>query len=103
MVYLIIYLFGLELPEDAVPLVEVSFNFGIISIVVLFCFVNGFGYLLANFLLDHYNIDDKYPKLKGLIFYFKKSSLIFLLIELFFGFVGLFVMIYLGFSSIFIL
>lgn len=43
----IIYYFGLELPENVTPLVELAFNFGMICLVVLLCFINVFGYLIA--------------------------------------------------------
>jgi len=96
----IIYFFGLELPSNAAPLVEVLFNVAMISLVVLLCFINVFGYLIAFYLLEYYKIDLKYPKIKGILNYFKKSSWIFLIFEGLMGFCGLIVLIYLGFSPL---
>lgn len=97
----IIYFFGLELPENAAPLIEVVFNVAIICLIILLCFINVFGYLIAFYLLEYYDIDKKYPKLKGILNYFKKSSWVFLIIEALIGFSALIYLIYLGFSPLF--
>jgi hypothetical protein len=97
----IIYLFGLELPEDVAPLIELGLNVAMICLVVLLCFINVFGYFIAFYLLEYYNVDKKYPKFKGILNYFKKTSLIFLILELIIGFLGLILLIYLGFSPLF--
>lgn len=46
----------------------------ILNIVALFCFINVFGYIVSLYILDKYNVEEKYPKLKLIINYFKKSS-----------------------------
>ena len=97
----IVYFFGLDLPEDVTPLVELGFNVAMICLIVLVCFINVFGYLIAFYLLEYYHIDNKFPKFKGIINYFKKSSWIFLIIEGLIGFAGLILLIYLGFSPLF--
>ena len=98
----IIYFFDLKLPEEADRLAEYAFNVGMISLVVLLCFINVFGYLIAFYLLEYFHVDKKYPKFKTILNYFKKSSWIFLIFEGLIGFFGLIVLIYLGFAPLFI-
>jgi len=99
----IIYYFGLELPENVTPLVELAFNFGMICLVVLLCFINVFGYLIALYFIQNKNLVlrlNKYPKFNGIINYFKKSSFVMVIIEGLIGFSALIVLIYLGFSPL---
>lgn len=49
----IIYFFGLELPENSAPLVELAFNVAMICLVVLLCFINVFGYLIALYFVQN--------------------------------------------------
>lgn len=100
----IIYFFGLELPENASPLLEVLFNVAMISLVVLLCFINVFGYLIAFYLLEYNKIDKKCPggKARLILNYFKRSSWVFLILEGLMGFSGLITLIYLGFSPLFL-
>ena len=98
----IIYFFGLELPDNIAPLVENGFNVALICLVILLCFINVFGYLIAFYLIEYYHIDKKYLKFKGILNYFKKSSWIFLIFEFIIGFGGLITLIYIGFSPLFV-
>lgn len=47
----ITYYLGLNFPSDADPVFVVLFNVGMVSLVVLQCFINVFGYLIAFYLL----------------------------------------------------
>lgn len=98
----IIYYFGLKLPDNAAPLVELALNVALICLVVLFCFINVFGYLIALYFVQNKDFDNKYPKFKGFVNYFKKSSWLMIIIEALIGFLGLIVLIYLGFSPLFV-
>lgn len=97
----IIYYFGLEFPDNAVPLVQYAFNVGIVSLSVFLCFINVFGYLIVIYLIQYYDLDKKYTRFLWFINYFKKSSGIFLIIEGLLGFAGLIALIYLGFYPLF--
>jgi hypothetical protein len=53
--------------------------------IVFFNIVNGFLSLLSLYILNKYNVDERfkdYPKLKVIIKYFEKSSLVFISIEI---------------------
>lgn len=93
----IIYYFGLELPDNIALLVELAFNVALICLVVLFCFINVFGYLIALYFVQNKDFYKKYTKFKGVINYFNKSSRVMVIIEALIGFSGLIVLIYLGF------
>ena len=53
----------------------------IISLIALLAFINILGYFLSLQLVQRYDISNKYPKLKFLINYYEKSTLIFIFIE----------------------
>ena len=61
----------------------------ILNIVALFCFINVFGYIVSLYILDKYNVEEKYPKLILIINYFKKSSQFTIIVESRIGFLAL--------------
>jgi hypothetical protein len=97
----ILYIFGLELPENASPMIEVGFNMAIICLIILICFINVFGYLLVLYLLQIYDLKNKYPKFKWLIDRYSKYSLMTVIIEAVIGFSFLILLIFIGFSPLF--
>ena len=97
----IIHFLGLELPKDVVPLIEYGFNVAIICLVIFLCFINVFGYLITLYFVQNQDLENKYPKFKGIIYYFKKSSWVWITIEGLIGFSGFIILIYLGFSPLF--
>lgn len=97
----IIYYFGIELPEGLEPLAEYGFNMALISLSVLVCFINIFGYLISIYILKYYNLDIKYPRFKTYFNRFEKLSLLFLVVEAIIGFGGLLAMIFYGFWPLF--
>lgn len=106
MASLIIYFFGLHLPENATPIVEILFNMAILCLVVTVCFINVIWYLIVLNLLQNKNIqeiENKYFLLKKIINYYKKVSLITIIIESIVGFSTLFFLIYVGLSPLFLL
>lgn len=60
-----------------------NFAFGvfILSLICLLNFINVVGYLTAIILINKYDIETKFPKLKIFIRYFEKSSLFFVILE----------------------
>ena len=89
----IIYFFGIELPDSLEPLAELGFFFGLISLSVLYCFLNIFGYLISITLLRYYELEKKYPKFSSFLKRFEKIPFFLLIIEGIIGFSGLLVKI----------
>jgi hypothetical protein len=56
-------------------------NLIIITLICLLNVINLLGYIISIYLIKKYDIETKFPKLKSLIKYFGKSSLIFNLFE----------------------
>ena len=54
------------------------------SLIALVCFVNIIGYIIVYIFLDQNNYETKYPKLIRYINYYKKSSLVYIGIEVLF-------------------
>ena len=82
--YIIPFIFsrlGADIPKDAEPIVTFSFNILILSLIILFCFVNIIGYFISIYLINKYNVEERYPKYSKLIRYFEKSSLFFVVFE----------------------
>src|SRR2546429_7916713 len=52
----------------------------ILSLICLLNFINVVGYLSSIYLINKYDIDTKYPKLKKIIKFYENSSLIFVII-----------------------
>lgn len=72
---------GKELPTDNAAIVNYSFNLFILSLIALVCFINVVGYFLSFYLINKYDITNKYPKYIKLINYYEKSTLIFIILE----------------------
>ena len=51
------------------------------SDICLLSFINFVGYLISVYLLNKYEVDVKFPRIKKVIRYFEKSTLIFVIIE----------------------
>jgi len=60
---------------------QLAYGVFLLSLIASLCFLNILGYFLAYYLVQKSNYEEKYPKLTGLINYFKKVNLIFLVIE----------------------
>ena len=82
LIYIIEYL-GKEIPENAVGIVNQSFNVLIILLVLLFSIVNIIGYLLSIVLIHKYEdkITSKYPFLRRIISFYIKRTWFFFLFE----------------------
>ena len=82
--YIIPFIFsrlGADIPKDAEPIVTFSFNILILSLIILFCFVNIIGYFISIYLINKYNVEERYPKYSKLIRYFEKSRIFFVVFE----------------------
>jgi hypothetical protein len=97
----ILYFFNIKLPDDASPFIEIAFSTAMLSLVILLCFINVFGYLIAIYLVKYYNIENKYPKFKWLINYYIRFSVTNIVIEAIIGFGFLIIMIVLGFYPLY--
>jgi hypothetical protein len=73
---------GIQIPENATPLINFSFSILILTLISLLCFINVTGYLTSIYLINKYNIEIKFPKYKKIIQYFESYSLFFILIEI---------------------
>jgi len=60
---------------------QLAYGVFLLSLIAFLCFLNIIGYLLAYYLIQKGNYEVKYPKLTGLINYYKKINLVFLIIE----------------------
>ena len=60
---------------------KLSYGVFLISLVGLLCFINVFGFMLTYIIIQRGDYENKYPKLKKIINYYKKTSLVFFVIE----------------------
>lgn len=72
----------------------------LLSLIAFLCFINILGYLIAYYLLQRGNYGEKYPKLAGLINYYKKINSVFLVIEVMLCLISLFILVLFSFLII---
>ena len=72
---------NIDLPDDASHTFKFAFGIFLLSLVCLFNFINVVGYLTSIYLINKYNIEERYPKLSKLIRYFEKSRIFFVVFE----------------------
>lgn len=60
---------------------QLAYGVFLLSLVAILCFINILGYFSAYYLIQKSNYEIKYPKLAGFINYYKKTNLIFLIID----------------------
>lgn len=70
------------------------------SVISLFCFISVVGYLTSIILIDKYDIEIKFPKLKKFIRYFKKSSLLLITIDFFLCLISLILIVIASFFEL---
>lgn len=78
---MILYYLNINIPEDASFIVDYSFNIFIIALISLLCFFNVVGYLISIILINKYDIETKFPKLKKIIKYYNKNTIFWIIIE----------------------
>jgi hypothetical protein len=53
----------------------------LLSLVALSCFYNIMAYFISLYLIQHYNVREKFPKLNKIFKYYEKSGFIFIIVE----------------------
>jgi hypothetical protein len=56
------------------PLVSYAFSMFMLNLIILICFVNIVGYILSIYLVNKYDIEEKFPKFKRYINFYKTTS-----------------------------
>lgn len=71
----------IDLVQDNSSIKQIFSGILIISVVGLFCFINIVYYMTGYILITRGNYEEKYPRLKRIIQYYKTTNLIFIFIE----------------------
>ena len=101
--YIIPFIFktlGKDIPLDAEPIVTFSFNIFILALIILLCFINITGYFVSIYLINKYNVEERYPKYSKIIRYFEGSRILFVVIEIFLCFFCIIIIIILNLGII---
>ena len=72
---------NLNIDETASHFTQFSYGVFLLSLVAMFCFINVIGFLITYILIQQGDYENKYPKFKKIINYFKKSTLLYVAIE----------------------
>ena len=56
------------------PLVSYVFSMFMLNLIVLICFVNIIGYIISIYLVNQYDIEEKFPKFKRYINFYKSIN-----------------------------
>jgi len=72
------------MPESLSSFQKILFGVMILAFLTLWSFINIVGHFITIYLIDHTKIGEKYPKLKPLLNYFKKTNYILLGFEIIF-------------------
>ena len=95
---------GVTIPGDeAEPIINLAFSVFTLSLIGLFCFLSIVGYLLSILIITNKYLEEKInsrPLFKKLVEYYKKSTLIYIGIDIIFC---IFIFLFLIFNSLFIL
>ena len=73
---------NVEITDSSSQLLQFSYGVLLCSIVALFCVINIIGYILANYLLENVDYENKYPRIGKYINRFKKVGLIYISIDI---------------------
>ena len=79
--------FDLNFDEQNADIVNFCLSIGILSLLALLGFINIISYLLANYLIFKYDVENKfskYPKIKKLINYSQKGNYLLIIFEILF-------------------
>jgi hypothetical protein len=82
----------LNLPDDSEGFIQYVVAVIILSLIALSCFFNGLAYLAVNYGIKHYSLEEKYPKLKRIINYYKNTNFGFAIFEFVLGFISLIIL-----------
>lgn len=78
---LILSYLDINIPDNASTLTNWSFSVFLLSLIALICFINVLGFLFVYILIQKGNYELKYPRLKKIINFYKKSSILYIVIE----------------------
>jgi len=82
---IILNLLGIKLPEESGPIIDYAFSMFSLSLIGLLCFLNIVGYLTTILIINNKIFENKIesrPFIKKMVEYYKKSSLIYVGIEI---------------------
>ena len=71
----------LDIDVSNIKVTDFSYAILILSIIALYSFINIIGYMLSYIFIQNGNYEIKYPRIKKILAYFKKSSLFFITME----------------------
>jgi hypothetical protein len=98
---LILSQLNLNVDETASNLTQISYGFFLLSFVALFCFLNVLGFMVTYILIQKGNYEQKYPKLRKIINYYKKSTLLYVSIEAFLCLICLILLVFFSFLLVY--
>ena len=64
---------NLNVDDTASNLTQISYGFFLLSLVALICFINVLGFMITYILIQQGNYEQKYPKLRKFINYYKMN------------------------------
>ena len=88
---------NISLSENANSVTRISFAVFILSIIALLCFINIVLYMTTYIIITKGDYENKYPKIKKLINFYKNTSLIYIFIEVLFCFISLLILVIFSF------
>ena len=87
---------NLNVEDTASNLIQISYGFFLLSLVALVCFLNVVGFMITYILIQQGNYEKKYPQLNRFINFYKKSTILYVSIEVFLCLICLLLLV--GFS-----
>jgi hypothetical protein len=67
--------------NDIEPSKQVFYGYFLLSLIALLCFLNIIFYILGYYILQKGNYEEKYPRLKPFISFYKKTNIILIIVE----------------------
>ena len=98
---LILSLLNLNVDDTASNLTQISYGYLLLSLVALICFINVLGFMITYILIQKGNYEQKYPKLRKFINYYKNTTLLFVSIEAFLCLICLLLMVFFSFLLVY--
>ena len=74
-------------------IIQLSYAVFLLSLIALYSLINIIGYMTTYILIQIGNYEEKYPRLKKIINYYKKGSLVFIIIDVIFCFTCLLILL----------
>lgn len=91
---------NLGLEESGSSNLDISYGVFLLSLIALLCFINVLGFMSVHIIIQKNDYETKYPKFKTIINYYKKSSLVYAILEALLCFTCLFILIIFSFLHI---